>query len=196
MGNMNQLKLEKHFEMSAMVMEQVLKDQQVLAKQMEMTGQAVAQLTMNLQAPQTRFQSRGARFVGDFQYTRARPSHQRFTHRPNRAARDRDSTRHHWPKMAFPRFDGSNPTIWKDKCMEYFHLFNNLESMWTTLATLHMDEIPSKWLKVYKAKYGLGSWSGFISTVEKKFGANNYREAIEELLELQQSDRVEVYVRI
>jgi hypothetical protein len=35
-----------------------------------------------------------------------------------------DSTTRHNLKMSFPRFDGENPQIWKDKCSDYFRLFN------------------------------------------------------------------------
>lgn len=96
--------------------------------------------------------------------------------------------------MAFPRFDGTNPCIWRDKCQDYFQLFSLPESMWMTLASLHMDEVPSKWLKAYKLKHGLGSWKDFMNAVEQKFGSHDYREAIEALLELQQGDTVEAYV--
>ena len=41
-------------------------------------------------------------------------------HRVRRIARDR----HALPKMSFPRFTGANPTIWKDKCLDYFRIFN------------------------------------------------------------------------
>lgn len=66
--------------------------------------------------------------------------------------------------------------------------------MWTTLASLHMDEVPAKWLKAYKLKHGLENWEQFISAVEQKFGSHDYKEAIESLLELQQHESVEEYV--
>jgi hypothetical protein len=43
----NQRKMEDRFDVSAKVMEQMLMDQQTLAKQMEATGQAVDKLTIN-----------------------------------------------------------------------------------------------------------------------------------------------------
>lgn len=43
----NQQKLEVQFGLSNSVVEQMLKDQQLIAKQLEITGQAVAQLTLN-----------------------------------------------------------------------------------------------------------------------------------------------------
>jgi hypothetical protein len=42
----NQQKADIHYEMTYKVFEQMLKDQQVMAKQLEATGHAVAQLTI------------------------------------------------------------------------------------------------------------------------------------------------------
>lgn len=60
------------------------------------------------------------------------------------------------PKLAFPTFDGTNPHIWKSKCVDFFHLYNVPDTMKATIASVHMDEKSSKWLHVYKQKYGIG----------------------------------------
>jgi len=88
--------------------------------------------------------------------------------------------------MHFPTFDGNNSCISKDKCEDYFKIFNLPETMWPTIAAMHMDEKPSRWLKVYKRKHVLDDWASFISAVEQKFGNNDYRESLTRLLELQQ----------
>ena len=97
------------------------------------------------------------------------------------------------PKLSCPTFDGSNPRIWKSKCLDYFQLCNIDEAFWTTAASLSMDGNAAKWLQVYKKKYGLGDWESFIAAVEKKFGAHDYRDAISEFLELKQTTSVEEY---
>ena len=96
--------------------------------------------------------------------------------------------------MQFPSFTGSNPSIWRDKCEDYFRIFNLPESLWSTYASLHMDDKAAKWLKVYKLKNGLGDWSTFITAVEQKFGSNDYRESLNQLLELQQHTTLEQYI--
>jgi hypothetical protein len=97
------------------------------------------------------------------------------------------------PKMNFPRFNGKNPGIWKNKCEDYFYLLNIPEAMWTTVASLHMDENAESWLQVYKLKMGLGSWQEFMVAVQEKFGAYDYQHAIDELLDLQQTGTVVEY---
>lgn len=98
------------------------------------------------------------------------------------------------PKMTFTRFEGDNPRIWKDKCLEYFTLFDLPPSLWTSMASLNMDGRAAKWLQVYKQKNGLSSWDTFIQAVESKFGENDYREALTMLLELQHTDALETYI--
>jgi len=66
--------------------------------------------------------------------------------------------------------------------------------MWPTIAALHMEEKPAKWLKVHKLKNGLGDWPTFIDAVEQKFGNNDYREALTQLLELQQGSTLDQYI--
>jgi hypothetical protein len=48
-------------------------------------------------------------------------------------------------------------------------------------------------LQVYKPKKGLGDWSSFVATVEDKFGAYDYKKAIQELSALKQDGSVEEY---
>jgi hypothetical protein len=50
------------------------------------------------------------------------------------------------PKMSFPKFTGEHPRIWIDKCADYFCIFNIPECMWTTAASLHMEDNAAKWL--------------------------------------------------
>lgn len=47
---------------------------------------------------------------------------------------------------------------------------------------------------MYNKKYGLGDWKSFIAAVEHKFGDNDYRTTITQLLELQQADSLEAYI--
>ena len=48
----NQERLESQMNLGNQVMEQMLKDQQILAKQIELTGEAVARITLNRPQPQ------------------------------------------------------------------------------------------------------------------------------------------------
>ncbi|GJM99857.1 hypothetical protein PR202_ga16995 [Eleusine coracana subsp. coracana] len=99
------------------------------------------------------------------------------------------------PKLSFPKFYGENPRIWVDKYCDYFRIFNIPSYMWTSAASLHMEDNVAKWLQTYKLKHGLGDWNSFVHAVEQKFGAYDYRKAVRELLSLKQVDTVEAYIQ-
>jgi hypothetical protein len=52
----------------------------------------------------------------------------------------------------------------------------------------------SKVAEGIKLKNGLGDWGTFITDVEKKFGDNHYRDALTQLLELQQTESLDTYI--
>lgn len=104
----NQARLETQFEMSMKVMEQVLIDQQTLAKQMEIIGQAVGRLTLNqtsnrMEEPpsptdsdttlENPFHGRRAQGAGGFHQNRAGTSNQRMQRRHHEPGGERDGSR-------------------------------------------------------------------------------------------------------
>jgi hypothetical protein len=58
-----------------------------------------------------------------------------------------------------------------------------------------MEANAAKWLQVYKLRNGLGTWSDFVVAIEEKFGAYDYRQAIQDLLQLRQEGTVEEYTQ-
>jgi hypothetical protein len=99
------------------------------------------------------------------------------------------------PKLGFPKFCGDHPRIWIDKCCDCFHIYNIPQCMWTTVASLHMEDNAAKWLQVYKLKVGLGDRGMFVAAVEEKFGAYDYRKVVQDLLALRQEGNLEDYIR-
>lgn len=185
----NQMKMDTRCDVSAKVMEQILLDQQTLAKQLEATSQAVAKLTLNqmdrkLKEPASPTSSDSSPESKFQQYSgRERQHHRTQFQQSKKEFGDHFNLKNMVPKMSFPKFEGDNPCIWKDKCLDYFRLFDIPTGMWTSLAALSMDEKAAKWLHIYKQKHGLGDWDTFINAVEQKIGDNDYREALTKLLE-------------
>lgn len=99
------------------------------------------------------------------------------------------------PKMPFPRFDGEQPRIWRDKCYDYFRAFNISATLWLTTATLHMDGNAAIWLQAYKQRHTLSTWPQFIMAVEAEFGGDDQRRSLKALLALKQTGSVEEYQR-
>lgn len=196
-----QQQISAQLDLSAQVMERMIQDQQTLAKQVDATGQAVARLTLNRQqmhppSPRPIHREDQSRGFEQGEFSRA---HEDRSPRPppvsHRVSTDSHSfSRHALPKMSFPRFTGANPTIWKDKCLDYFRIFNIPEVYWVTAASMHMDDNASKWLQMHKLTHDLDSWTEFISAVEDHFGSYDYRDAIGELVSLTQDGTLEDYI--
>lgn len=120
----NQQKMEAQFGVSSQVISQMLKDQQLLAKQLEATGQAVAQLTLRQKQvePEPPPASEKGETSGRQRMNQASGSAQQQN--PFPFGRGGDEFRQHHrsfvPKLSCPRFNGANPGIWKAKCEDYF----------------------------------------------------------------------------
>lgn len=134
-------------EITAKAVNQVTQDQALMAKQLLAAGDAVSRLThwqMRMEAADSVSK---AEDVNPFSPD---PGLGTSTNRPppapHRSRYDQDRpTRQYLPKMSFPKFDGENPTIWRDKCQEYFKLYNIPDSMKTSVASLHLEGNVAKW---------------------------------------------------
>ncbi|WVZ98670.1 hypothetical protein U9M48_044077 [Paspalum notatum var. saurae] len=180
----NQQQLRAQIDFNARTVDQYAQEQKLIAQQVKATGQAVAQLTMaqfdndNSSVNSSHSSLKQAEEVNPFhskgkgKSSKQHPPKETKSHHRNREyfdhqySRSHQVPRHTLPKMQFPIFDGSHPRIWKDK---------------------------SKWLQAYKQKNKLENWGLFCTAVETKFGADDYRVAITDLLALCQTDSVEAY---
>ena len=172
-------------DLSTQIMDQLLRDQNTLAKQMDTTGKTVSNLAQQFSSSTQAPYGRQRVFPADSSSSGEPPANPSFP-----AA----AHRHAVPKMSFPKFTGANPTIWRDKCLDYFHIFNIPETLWTPTAAMNMDDNAAKWLQVHKLKYGLGTWSEFIAAVDSHFGSYAYRDALNDLIALEQEDSLEEYI--
>jgi hypothetical protein len=198
----NQQKLDTRFDMTSTVLEQMLKDQQLLSKQIDATGQAIAKLTLqhmgDTHDPPSPTSSKNSVENPFYHFPPKGGSVKQGTKvgmlAKWRGKEDGTNTKVILPKISFPQFSGENPSIWIDKCQDYFKIFNIPKGTWATYASMNMDDNAAKWLQMYKKKYVLGEWEIFCQAVEDKFGTNDYREALTQILELQQAESLEAYI--
>jgi hypothetical protein len=174
----NQQRFEVKQDMSQKILEQLLKDQQKLTKQMEEMGKAVAKLRLQQmkssdEEPPSPTDSEDT-IDSPFATHRSRPTGNKKPYQHGTSERphgvEKLGNRGFLPKMNFPRFNGKDLGIWKAKCEDYFRLLDILESMWTMTASLHMSDNVERWMQmykmkhglVYKMKHGLGTYGSFI----------------------------------
>lgn len=97
------------------------------------------------------------------------------------------------PRMLFPKFGGGEPRIWIARCVDYFTLYRVPEPAWVVSASLNMEGNAKRWFQIFKIQHGLGSWEEFCGAVIQKFGAQEYSQAMQSLLNLRQVGSVEEY---
>ena len=126
-----QSQMAAQLDRSTQIMDQLLRDQNTLAKQMDTTGKTVSNLAQQFSSSTQAPYSRQRVFPADSSSSGEPPVNPSFP-----AA----AHRHAVPKMSFPKFTGANPTIWRDKCLDYFHIFNIPETLWTPTTAMNMDD--------------------------------------------------------
>lgn len=57
----------------------------------------------------------------------------------------------------------------------------------------HMDGNAGRWLKAYRLRHEVNTWPELMRAVEEKFGADDYRKYLKQLLALKQKGTVEEY---
>jgi hypothetical protein len=107
-----------------------------------------------------------------------------------------DEGRRSWfPKMDFPKFDGTDVRIWIDTCNTFFLLYNIAEGFKVSAATMYMRDSAAHWYQAYKLENPWHNWSTFSVDVIQEFEGNAQRDKIRELLTLKQTGTVEEYKR-
>lgn len=97
------------------------------------------------------------------------------------------------PKAVFPKFDGSHPKVWKEKCEKYFNMYQVPFYLWSEFATIHFQGGAALWLQTYEAQHPISSWPELCIAVESKFGRDLYHNSMNELLQIRQHTDVQEY---
>jgi hypothetical protein len=97
------------------------------------------------------------------------------------------------PRTNFPKFDGLNPKIWKEKAEKYFHMFQIPEEYKVDYATLHFISTAALWLQTYEAQHDIESWVQLCVAVCQKFGKDVYYTNMTKTLEIRQTSDVATY---
>lgn len=170
--------------------DQCTADQRFIAQQVKANGQTVAQLTAHQFENEAGSVSAASVIADDklsFENvfadkwkhsTRPEPSHHFKTikqpHKTDNSqhhATRTDTVPHHaLPKMLFPTSNGTQPKIWLDKCLNYFHIYKMSEDLWVEAATMHLQENAAKWWQTYKATNSAVTWQQFCADLQEQFG--------------------------
>jgi hypothetical protein len=99
------------------------------------------------------------------------------------------------PKAVFPKFNGSHPKVWREKCEKYFNMYHVPMHLWSQFATIHFMGSAELRLQTYEAQHSYSeiTWAELCIAVESKFGKDLYHNAMHDLLQIKQTADVQVY---
>lgn len=211
-----QQQMKQQMDIRGAAMDAYTAEQHLIAQQVKANGAAVAQLTMRQFDHEEPFADDSStslifeekqNFENVFAHMKKQP--QPEPSKPKQEQPQPETSKHKQPgykqekktalphstlpKMQFPKFDGQNPRIWKDNCQSYFELYQLPEGMWVTAAHLHFEGNAAKWYQAYKQNHTFKNWNHLCEVVEEEFGSDDFRNAMNTLLELKQTGTVEEY---
>ena len=97
------------------------------------------------------------------------------------------------PKHDFPRFDGTLPNLWLDRCAAYFEMYGVLPHNWVTTASLYVEGHAALWLQAFRQLHDQISWPRFKQAIVEEFGPDEYEIQMSQLLQLRQTGSVAEY---
>lgn len=192
--------LKKQMEANSHKVDRCMNEQQFIAQQVQANGQVVAHLTI-------RQFDQGNKSEGSVSlvFKEEQPFTNMFAHdkqpraltappikQPNN--HKSESLPHHTlPKMHVPKFEGEHPKLWIKKCHKYFSMYSILEKLWVTAASMHLEGNAAKWFEAYELDHPTITWTTLRTDIQAKFGSDDYRSALTDLIALRQTGTVEEY---
>ena len=79
-----------------------------------------------------------------------------------------------FPKIEFPKFDGTNPRLWWDNCERYFEVYVVQEALKTRFATLNFKGAAVTWLQTVERHGRIGDWNKLCELVMAKYDKDQY----------------------
>lgn len=98
------------------------------------------------------------------------------------------------PKLEFPKFDGENPRLWKDRCEQYFEVYSISDSLKPRFAALNFTDVAANWLLTYELRHKITSWEELCLAVCERFNKDQYHTNMKQLDVLTQTGSVAEYV--
>lgn len=98
------------------------------------------------------------------------------------------------PQLEFPRFDGSNPKMWKNHCESFFRIIPDPEEAWSKLATLHFVGSAAFWFQSLCLTAHSLRWSELCRAVCYRFELDQNNQILRSFFHASQTSSVAEYV--
>lgn len=97
-------------------------------------------------------------------------------------------------KLEFPKFDGDNPRLWRDRCEIFFEVYSVGEQLKTRFAALNFSGAAASWLQTAERRGRELNWDKFCQVVFDHFDRNQYQLQLRQLDDLRQTGSVADYL--
>lgn len=84
-------------------------------------------------------------------------------------------------KIKFPKFDGSNPRLWRDRCDMYFEVYMVSPNLKTRFAALIFKGVAASWLQTLERRGRITDWEQFCLVVFSRFDKDQYQTHLRQL---------------
>jgi hypothetical protein len=98
------------------------------------------------------------------------------------------------PRVELPRFDGSNPRLWQDRCEDYFSHWNTPVHLWIQYCSAQFEGPAARWLEAARRRIPRATWTEFCQHVMQRFGRNQHRTLVHRMIQIRQITTVTDYV--
>jgi hypothetical protein len=89
---------------------------------------------------------------------------------------EKNHQRRPWmPRMDFPRFDGSDASIWVDTCETFFTLYQIAPGFQVSAATMYLQDSAAHWYHAFKQDHERLEWDQFKKAVLMEFDTDTHR---------------------
>jgi hypothetical protein len=99
-----------------------------------------------------------------------------------------------FPKLEFPKFDGSNPRLWQDHCNMFFEVYAVHPSLKTRFAALNFVGIAKTWLHTVERRERVADWLTLCKLVMGRFDKDQYPLILKQFEATDQTASVQEYI--
>jgi hypothetical protein len=100
------------------------------------------------------------------------------------------------PNMNFPKFDGTNPKLWKHRCETYFDFYAIRIERWVRLAVMNFEGSATYWVQSMKSRIREMNWESLCVALDTRFGRDQHNTLIRHFYHIHQTNSVSEYIEI
>jgi hypothetical protein len=86
------------------------------------------------------------------------------------------------PNMNFPKFDGTNPKLWKHRCETYFDFYAIPVERWVRLAVMNFAGSATYWVQSMESRIREMNWESQCVALDTRFGRDQHNTVTPQVL--------------